>query len=115
MKKNRKNINYLDLIPLKKEGIGCEINENNRVVLRVENKGFFNKLAQVAFSKPRFSNIELEEYGSFIWEYIDGKNSVYDIAKKVEEKFGEDAFPLYERICKYFGIMEENGLIFFNW
>ena len=109
--KVNKDFNYLDYVPRKSEYTTYSVNDNGMGVVRIENTGFYNKIAQLVFRRPRYSNIELEEYGTFIWEYIDGSNSIYDIALKVKEKFGESAEPLYERICKYFSIMADNKLV----
>ena len=114
MKTNKKDFNYLDYVPRKNELNSYSINEQGNGVVRVANVGFYNKIAQVIFRKPKFSNIELEEYGTFIWEYIDGKNTIYDIALKVKGKFGENAEPLYDRICQYFSIMADNRLVFLD-
>ena len=38
--------NYLEKIPKRNESIKWNLDENNRVTLEVENKGFFNKIAQ---------------------------------------------------------------------
>ena len=52
MKKNKKNkqqINYLDLIPVRPEKLGWHIDRRERVVLEVKNEGFFNRIAQTYF------------------------------------------------------------------
>ena len=51
MKKNKKNkqqINYLDLIPVRPEKLGWHIDRRERVVLEVKNEGFFNRIAQTS-------------------------------------------------------------------
>ena len=106
-----KDFNYLDYVPRKIENIEYSVNESGNGVLRIENTGFYNVLARKLFKRPKYSNIELEEYGTFIWEFIDGKNTIYDISLKVKNNFGEKAEPLYERICKYFSIMADNKLV----
>lgn len=106
-----KNVNYLNYIPKRSEFTSYEVNEKGNGVVKIENRGFYNVLARKLFKRPRYTDIELEEYGTFIWKYIDGKNTIYDIAMKVKDNFGGRAEPLYERICKYFRIMTDNKLI----
>ena len=56
MKKNKKNkqqINYLDLIPVRPEKLGWHIDRRERVVLEVKNEGFFNRIAQTYFEDHR--------------------------------------------------------------
>ena len=111
MMKN-KELNYLDYVPRKNELNFYYTNDSGKGVIKVANIGFYNRLAQMFFRKPKYSFIELEEYGTFIWDFIDGNNTIYDIALKVKEKFGEEAEPLFERISQYFRIMADNKLIF---
>lgn len=108
----KKKFNYLDYVPRKNELNSYFVNEKGKGVVKVANVGFYNRLTQLIFKKPKYSNIELEEYGTFIWKYIDGERSIYDIALKVREEFGEASEPVYERICQYFRIMADNRLVF---
>ena len=81
------------------------------VILDIENKGAFNKIAQTIFKKPKVSHVHLDEFGSFIWLQINGERTVHDIALSVKEKFGEDAEPLYPRIIKFMQIMKSYDFI----
>lgn len=109
--KIRKNANYLNYIPKRSEFTSYEVNEKGNGVVKIENRGFYNVLARKLFKRPRYTDVELEEFGTFIWKYIDGENTIYDIAMKVKDNFGESAEPLHERICEYFSIMADNNLI----
>ena len=55
-----------------------------------------------------------DENGSFIWPLIDGEKNIIDLGKLVEEEFGEKANPLYERLAKYFQILDSYGFITWN-
>ncbi|MBQ8057818.1 MAG: PqqD family protein [Ruminococcus sp.] len=103
--------NFLDKIPVHKEGLGFSTDDNGIVTLETENKGVVNKIAQVILRKPKISYIHLEEFGSFIWPLIDGKKSIYEIGEKVQEHFGEKANPLYERLATYFQMLERYGFV----
>ena len=98
-------------MPRKSENVSYSLNEEGKGIVTLENVGFYNRLAQKIFKRPKYSNIELEEYGTFIWQYIDGEKDIYDIALKVKENFGVEAEPLYERICKYFRILSDNSIV----
>ena len=106
MSKKKLDENYLEKIPARKEGLNWSKDENGMVTLEMENKGAVNKVAQFLFRKPKISYIHLEEFGSFIWPIIDGKKTIFEIGKEVEEHFGEKAYPLYERISTYFSMLE---------
>ena len=64
--------NYLDFIPVHHEQYSYTVSDNGAVTVYVENKGVFNKIAQVVFKKPRISQIHLDEMGNFIWCNITG-------------------------------------------
>lgn len=110
MKKNKETQNYLDKVPKRNENISWTV-ENDIVTLEIENSGIFNTIAQKLLKKPRISYIHLEEIGSLLWQLIDGEKSVFDFGEDVKEMFGDKAEPLYERICKYFEILESYNFI----
>lgn len=110
-KKISKNKNFLELIPIPKAEINWQKDKEGMVTLEIENKGFFNFLAQKLFKKPKISFVHLDETGSFIWPLLDGKADVEQIAQRVKEHFGQKADPLYERLCKYIKILESYGFI----
>ncbi len=109
--KKQANTNYLDKIPVYKEGLNWSRDDSGNVTLEVENRGVANRIAQKLLKKPKISYIHLEEFGSFIWLLIDGKHSIYEIATSVREQFGDKAEPLYERLLQYFKILESNNFI----
>ena len=105
--------NYIDNIP-RINDMKWEVLEDGIVEITVENTGFYNKVAQRLFKKPRYSFIKLDEYGSFVWQQIDGKKSIYEIGKELGNKNKGASDQLYERLSKYFGILERNKYIVFK-
>lgn len=114
--KNKKisNENYLEKIANRAENIKWSADENGIVTLEIENRGIFNRLAQKLLKKPKISYIHLDEKGSFVWPLIDGEKNIIELGKYVDEKFGEKAHPLYERLAKYFQILENYKFIYFK-
>lgn len=106
-----KSKNFLDLVPVKSEKFRYETASDGKVTVFVENKGFFNFVAQKIFKKPRFSQVHFEEFGSFIWPQIDGKKSVKEIAALLSAQFGKKAEPLYPRISLYFKTLLDYGFV----
>ena len=51
--KAKKSENYLERKPLRKESIGWKTEENGLVTLEIENKGVFNRIAQMLLKKPK--------------------------------------------------------------
>lgn len=112
MKRKKKQAeNFLDYIPMKNEEYKWDKNESGLAVVQVVNKGFYPMLAQKFFHKPRISYIDLDLYGTFVWEQIDGVNTIYDISKKVEQQFGKDAEPVTERLVQFFRILQNHTFI----
>ena len=103
--------NYLEKIPCHKEGIKWTQDTDGIVTLQVENRGVMNRIAQRLFKKPKISYIHLEQFGSFIWQKIDGKRDMIEIGKLTREHFGEKAEPLYERLAQYFKTLESYEFI----
>lgn len=110
----KKKENYLDYIPRPNELYECKRNDKGRVEIKVHNKGVINKLAQIFFKKPKYSYIELDEFGTFVWEQMDGKSSVYEIGEAVKRQFGDKAEPLYERLSQYIKILHNNHFVVYE-
>ena len=113
-KKLKKGENYLERIPARKDTVEWTADEKGIVTLNIHNKGFFNFIAQKFFKKPKVSYVHLEENGSFIWQIMDGKKNIIDLGKEVDERFGEKAHPLYERLAKYIQMLDSYGFIEFK-
>ena len=102
--------NYLDYIPVISDK-NTWSQENGKVTVHMVHRGFYAAIAQKFFHRPRVSHIDLDEMGSFIWPLIDGEKSIADLGEPVEQHFSEKAHPLYERLAKYFQILESYGFI----
>ncbi|MBE5922499.1 MAG: PqqD family protein [Lachnospiraceae bacterium] len=103
--------NYMDYIPTCNPLYTWDADEKGIVTVHVVNKGFYNLLAQKFFKRPRISHIKLDIYGSYVWQQMDSKRTVFEISKLVGERFGEDAEPLIPRLVKYFQILYDNKFI----
>ena len=106
--------NYLDKIPARNPKFNWTKNEEGIVTIEVENRGVFHFLAQKLLKKPPVTFVHLDKLGSFIWPLLDGEMNIHLLGHKVEETFGEEAHPLYERLIKYFQILESYGFILWN-
>lgn len=110
-KKNVISQNYLEKIPVRHSDISWSADDNGIVTLEIKNVGFFNLIAQKFFKRPKISYVHLDENGSFTWQCIDGEKDIIAIGKDVDEHFGEAAHPLYERLAKFFQILESYHFI----
>ena len=103
--------NYLEKIPMRPSHIKWNADEKGIITLDIENTGFMNRVAQVLFRKPRVSHIHMDEMGSFVWPLLDGKKNIVELGELVKEQFGEKANPLYERLAKFFQILDSYQFI----
>ncbi len=110
-RENKSKENYLERRPMRPEEISWSVDENGMVILDIENKGMFNKLAQILFHRPKISHIHLDEMGSFIWPLLDGEKDIVVLGVLVKEHFGDKAEPLYERLAKYFQILDSYSFL----
>ena len=113
MKKKRsvQDENYLERVPARHPDIPWSTDDNGNVTLNIENKGWLNRLMQWVFLKPKYTHVHLDEMGSFVWPLLDGERDIVAIGELVEDRFGEAAHPLYERLAKFFQILESYDFV----
>ncbi len=101
-RKNSKlsNINYLELTPYRLyEYIVEEDGKVAVLIPRFTNK-ILVKLINPFLKSPNVKTI-FDVFGSHVWQEIDGKNKVSDIALSLKNKYGEKAEPTEERVTKF--------------
>ena len=110
----KKEENLLDKIPVRSEKLTWDKAEDGMVTLHMENRGFFNRAAQLILRKPKVSHIHLDEIGSFLWCEIDGERTLAEISEPFGEHFGDRVEPRYERMCEFVRILHSYGFITFG-
>lgn len=113
MSKKKNQENFLDYIPKHNSLFPYEIKENGNVEIKMLNRGLMKSITQVILKKPKYTYVELEQFGSFIWKQIDGERTVFEIGAFVKEEFGKDAEPLYERLTEYMQLLRRNRFILY--
>ncbi|RKD21968.1 Coenzyme PQQ synthesis protein D (PqqD) [Caminicella sporogenes DSM 14501] len=113
MKKNKikKEDNFLELIPVIKEGQDWKIKEDGLVQILIPRNGLIDKLVRMFVKTPKIMKIDLDEVGSCVWKAIDGKRNIAEIGNILKEEFGEKVEPLYERLGTYINILRNNKFI----
>lgn len=113
MKKNNSE-NFLERIPVINPELRWTADDEEIVTLEIDNKGFYNRIAQKFFKRPPITYIHLDKTGSFVWPLIDGEKDIIALGVLVKEHFGDEAEPLYERLAKFFQILESYKFITFR-
>jgi hypothetical protein len=105
--------NLLDLKP--QRNLEWETKENEIIVLLVPK---FQNAILVAYLLPRLSKpnirLELDAYGSYVWQQCDGQTTVFEIAERMKSKFGGTVDPSYDRIGKFIRQLLHNKFIRFE-
>ena len=94
MKKENNSENFLERIPVRNPALRWTVDSKGIVTLEIDNKGFYNRIAQKLFKKPPITYIHLDKTGSFVWPLIDGEKDIIALGVLVKEHFGEEAEPL---------------------
>ncbi|WP_407425390.1 PqqD family protein [Treponema sp.] len=111
MKTKKISSNYLDIVFVKNESCPWRLKEDGLVEIDMENRGFFNTIAQKFFKRPRISHISLDKYGSTLWLCLDGKASVNDILQKMNETFPGEKEKMLNRVVHFLATLEMHKFI----
>ena len=98
-------------IPVPSPVHSWDTDENGRVTVHMVHRGFYAFLAQKLAHTPKVSHLELDEYGSFLWQRMDGKRTVGELAELLHQQYGDAAEPLGSRLTAYLRILRNNRLI----
>ena len=108
--KDKNQRNYLDFVPIKNPDIEYQTDDGGQVTLFIEWKGFYHRIAQKFFHRPRVSDIQLDDYGSFVWLSIDDAKNVHQLSKELDARFPKMEKSL-SRLIKFLEILRDNHLI----
>ena len=111
-KKKTNQDNFMLYIPKRKHE-EFEVKDGKVFLIFHHNKAI-EKFIGWLVKKPRKSDMELDEIGSTVWMNIDGKNTVYDLGKILEKKFGEKCQPVNDRLILYIRFLNRKNWISFE-
>ena len=61
---------------------------------------------------PQISEVELDEYGSYVWKKIDGVRSISDISGDIIRDFGEEANLAVQRLVMFMQMLRSHHMIY---
>lgn len=102
------NEDALKLIFKISNNIDYEVDNKIITVLEKQNHPIQKFFRTLKFRIPLYKKIELDEYCSFVFLQIDGEKTVEDIGKNLENIYGEDCHPIYERLLMFLNHIEIN-------
>ena len=109
-KTKRNEQNLLDLVPV--QAVEWEKTQSGTVCLKkpkFQNR-FLKKLIQ-RWGKHSYYKIQLDDFGSYVWESCDGRQRVEQIGRNLRQKFGENVEPVYERLGSFVKILAYHKFI----
>ena len=84
------------------DNIEYTINQDGIViVLEKKNKKIQNILRKLHFNIPKYKEVELDQYCSSVFIMLNGENNIKDIGEKLEFLYGDNVYPLYERLLTF--------------
>ena len=110
-KRRRLPPNYLDGTPRHDTRHPWQLGEDGLVVVDMEHSGFYDRIAQRLFKRPRVSHISLDRYGSVVWQSMDGENTVGDIVDIMKERFPGEEERMLDRVVTFLATLQRNGFI----
>lgn len=102
---------YMDLIPVINEEYSWQLRGSDKVIVNVIHKGFYNSFAVKYLNKSEESEIELDSYGSYVWQKIDGKKKIRDIITEIITDLGEERNLAEKRAALFFEMLRMHRLI----
>lgn len=110
-KKKKISRNYMDSVLIHNPERKWKEREDGIVVIDMENKGFYHKIAQKFFHRPKVSHIALDAHGTAVWKALDGKRTVFDIVNLMKEQFPEEQERMLDRVITFLHTLQVNRFI----
>jgi hypothetical protein len=112
-KKNQKQQdNFLLYIPIKNHNNWMQ--KENVVYLVFKHDRLIERFAAWLTKKPTVRDIRLDKLGTRVWQLIDGTRSVYAIGQMLQQEYGQDCDPVYQRLIVYLRYLSNRGWIKFQ-
>lgn len=109
--------NLLDFIPIKNTSEKFEIieKEDGIITIVIKRNSLFDRFIRKFVKKtPTTFSVDLDAFGSFVFNQIDGTKNIHEIGQIVKANFGEDCEPLYERLGGFCNLLKNNEFIYFK-
>jgi len=111
MRRNWEDQNLLTLVPVQNQE--SEVNGEKVIILLPKFRHPWLRRVIVPRLKKPFFRIELDEIGSAVWQAMDGKRTVQEIASILQDRFGDGIEPVYDRLGIFLSSMLDGDMIRF--
>ncbi|MCR2043632.1 PqqD family protein [Anaerosalibacter massiliensis] len=104
--------NLLELIPQKNNPFVYTVEEDDKITLVIKRESTCDKFFLKIFRKaPKKLFVHLDNKGSFVWNKIDNKKNVLELAKEYGHKYGVKAEDAIAQTGEFIRILKNNKLI----
>ena len=100
-----------ELIPVTKKRVTWQKNSDGIIKLTIWRNGLIEKYLCQSMNLPLKFDVDLDEFGSFVWQNMDGRQNIMEIIRLTKEKFGKKAEPVYKRVLAFMKQLLNNRLI----
>ena len=109
-------LNLLDLRPVRRRHYKLNEKKGDGTYIVLVPKFGSSKLGRWLTKKLKNPNyfINLDEFGTFVWDMCDGEKQVREIANALKVKYAEKVDPVYDRLSMFLKQMEKAQLIAFK-
>lgn len=108
--KTKKIVKFMSLVPVRAP---VEVERNGDTVVLIYPKDFkkFEKILHKYIGGPDVIRRPLDEMGTFVWDLCDGKHTIGDIVRIMDERFAERIEPAGMRVTMFLETLLKTGLI----
>jgi hypothetical protein len=110
---NSKKRNLFELVPIISEHITTEKEGKLSVIAFPRFRSRFMQKYFIPKNKSPFIHIRLEEHGTAVWDFIDGKRTVMEITEALAEHFNREENYEY-RVTAFLLQLQKQGFIKFQ-
>ena len=109
--------NMLEMVPVKtcrwyiSHSTGRHVIRKKRFIRK---PSVYQRLFMRLLKRDKFIKIYLDDYGSYVFQSIDGKRNVRKIGEFVRKRYGGNVRALYPRVSSFLTNMASNGIIRFE-
>jgi hypothetical protein len=108
-----KEINFTDLTPVRKFEHEIDSKGLAHILVPKYTDPILGRFLQPRL-RDKYIKADLDEIGTALWLFIDGKIKVHDLVWKMKDKFGEQIDPAYERVTLFLQQLHKNKFIYFK-
>ena len=105
---NAETDQLLERVYQMKPGLQYEVRDGIVFVIKKQDAWIQRMLRKIKYKIPETSEMELDQYGSFIFLQIDGERNVRGIGERLGEAYEEANNQLYDRLLLYLNHLEKN-------